>query len=68
MCWSAIQISLCGDFTGAERTNGTFILPNGISKRAGSSERPKNYAVASALVNFVHRKGAIELNKMIQAE
>jgi hypothetical protein len=63
MRWSAIQISLCGDFTRAERTNGTFIFPNGISKRTGSPERPKHYGVASALVNFVHSKGVIDLNK-----
>jgi hypothetical protein len=68
MRWSAIQISLCGDFAGVERTNGTFILPNGISKRTGSPERAKHYAVASALVNFVHSKGAIDLNKATLAE
>jgi hypothetical protein len=68
MRWSAIQISLCGDFTGAERTNGTFIFPNGISKRTGSPERPKQYGVAAGLVFFVQSKGAIDLNKMTLAE
>jgi hypothetical protein len=65
---AAIQTSLCGDFAGAERTNGTFIFPNGILKGTGNPERPKNYGVAFALVNFVHSKGAIDLNKMTLAE
>ncbi|WP_269934591.1 hypothetical protein [Serratia liquefaciens] len=59
MCRPAIQISLCGDFIGPERTNGNFIFQNGISRTSFPAIKLAQCRMASGLVILRQSKVAI---------